>query len=481
MGSDQKNAFAAIILSGLILFGWQTYFAPQPVAERPVTQVTKSAEAVAAKVETPTLVKDDFVKETIVISSGENQFAVRNDLAVGKGKTPDEKYGFHKITGSDFPFKIQILGANNTYQTLKLKITSKERRKLSAVVEELKISVSMFFQENGEMSLSLNSPMPYKYRLVFNSEKEELENRRYREFIYLTGGDVERETVGDEFQAEGKVKWVGIDHEFHIFNFIFSEKTLTNLKADNKGNLFVEIINPTNAFSGKLVFTIKNYDKLDALGDNLKLTVDFGIFGIVAVPIFRGMQFFYSWIPNYGWAIILLTLLIRTLTFPLQYKSFKSMKKMQVIQPEITKIKEKYKDDPQRMQKETMELFKRAGANPLGGCLPLLLQMPIFFAFYKVLYQSVELVGAPWIFWVTDLSQKDPLYILPVLMAISMFLQQKFTPTTTTDPMQKKLMMFMPLIFGFIMKDLPSGLTLYIFVSTIFGILQQMFVYRTTD
>jgi len=477
MGSDQKRAFGAIILSGLILFAWQAYFAPKQQVVSPTPVVV---EKVVEKVETPAPVVEEFTKESYVLRSGDNEIELRNDLSFGKAKSIDEKYDFKSITGNDFPFKVQILTSNNTYQTLKLKINEKGNNKISGIVEDLKINFSVVLKEDGRSSLSLNSSMPYKYRIVFNSEKEELENRRYREFIYLTN-DVEREDVGEEFQAEGKLKWVGIDHQYHIFNFIFPDKTLSNLKADNKGNLFVEVINPTNSFNGDLVFTKKNYDKLEALGDNLKLTVDFGLFGIVAVPIFRGMQFFYNLIPNYGWAIILLTLVIRTITFPLQYKSFKSMKKMQVIQPEITKIKEKYKEDPQRMQKETMELFKRAGANPLGGCLPLLLQMPIFFAFYKVLYQAVELVGAPWIFWVTDLSQKDPLYILPVLMAISMFLQQKFTPTTTTDPMQKKLMMFMPLIFGFIMKDLPSGLTLYIFVSTIFGILQQMFVYRTTD
>ena len=151
---------------------------------------------------------------------------------------------------------------------------------------------------------------------------------------------------------------------------------------------------------------------------------------------------------------------------------------MQIIQPELTKLKEKFKDDPKRMQKETMELFKREKANPLGGCLPLLLQMPIFFAFYKVLYAAVELVGAPFIFWITDLSIKDPFYVLPVLMAFSMFLQQKLTPSASADPTQQKVMMFMPLIFGVIMKDLPAGLNLYIFISTIFGVTQQLFVYK---
>lgn len=166
------------------------------------------------------------------------------------------------------------------------------------------------------------------------------------------------------------------------------------------------------------------------------------------------------------------------LTFPLQYKSFKSMKKMQVIQPELTKIREKFKSDPQKLQQETMALFKKAGANPLGGCLPLILQMPIFFAFYQVLYSAVELVDAPFYWWILDLSEKDPYYILPILMSIAMFFQQKITPATVTDPVQKKILLFMPLVFGLIMKDLPSGLTLYILVSTIFGMAQQLYVYK---
>jgi YidC/Oxa1 family membrane protein insertase len=226
------------------------------------------------------------------------------------------------------------------------------------------------------------------------------------------------------------------------------------------------------------VFVKKEYNYLTGLGHNLQNSVDFGIWGIFAVWILKGLQFFYKFIPNYGISIILLTFLIRLITFPLQYKSFVSMKKLQLVQPELTKIREKFKDDPQRMQKESMELFRKSGANPIGGCLPLLLQMPVFFAFYKVLNGAVELVDAPFIAWIHDLSNKDPYYVLPVLMTLAMFLQQKMTPNTITDPVQKKVMLFMPLIFGVIMKDLPSGLSLYIFVSTLFGILQQVLVFN---
>jgi YidC/Oxa1 family membrane protein insertase len=288
-------------------------------------------------------------------------------------------------------------------------------------------------------------------------------------------------SVGKENSHDGLFKWFGVDFNYHLIAVVFNDKQPSVLSTTEQGLLTLTMSNSLNNLEYYIIFSKKNYDTLDSLGDNLKQSVDFGVFSILAVPILRGLQFIYKYIPNYGLGIIILTLLIRLLTFPLQYKSFKSMKKMQQVQPELTKLKEKFKDDPQRMQKETMELFKRAGANPLGGCLPLLLQLPFFFAIYKVLYSSVELVGAPFFGWIHDLSNKDPYYVFPVLMAISMFLQQKITPTTTTDATQQKVMMFMPLIFGLIMKDLPSGLVLYIFVSTIFGIAQQFFVYKVTD
>ncbi|MEK7355069.1 MAG: membrane protein insertase YidC, partial [Bdellovibrionota bacterium] len=174
--------------------------------------------------------------------------------------------------------------------------------------------------------------------------------------------------------------------------------------------------------------------------------------------------------------IIILSIIVRLLVMPFTVYSYKSMKVMQQLQPEMTRIREKYKDKPadQKMQmnQEIMDLMKRNKANPVGGCLPMLLQLPVFIALYAVLGQSIELYRAPFIFWIHDLSIKDPYYVLPVLMGITMYVQQKMTPTTM-DPQQAKIMMWMPVIFSFFMISLPSGLTLYIFVSTLFGIIQQ--------
>ena len=183
-----------------------------------------------------------------------------------------------------------------------------------------------------------------------------------------------------------------------------------------------------------------------------------------------------GFVHNYGMAIILLTLLVRLLFAPLQMKSYASMKAMQKLQPQIAALKEKYKDEPQRFNQEQMALFKTNKVNPLGGCLPMLVQLPVFIALYALLGNSIELFHAPFFGWVQDLSVKDPFYVFPVLMGISMFVQQRMTPTPGMDPMQAKMMYLMPVVFTFIMLNLPSGLTIYIFLSTVLGIAQQVWM-----
>jgi YidC/Oxa1 family membrane protein insertase len=230
------------------------------------------------------------------------------------------------------------------------------------------------------------------------------------------------------------------------------------------------------AFAGPKSFSI-----LEKVDEGLTKVIDYGVFAIVAKPILWLLKAIHSALGNWGWAIVILTIFVRLLVLPFNIMAFKSMKAMQKIQPEMTRIRERYKDKPadQRLQmnQEIMDLMKRSKANPLGGCLPMLLQLPVFIALYQVLSQSIELYQAPFMLWINDLSVKDPLYVLPVLMGATMFLQQKLTPTTM-DPQQAKIMMWMPVIFSFFMLSLPSGLTLYIFVSTLFGVVQQMILMR---
>jgi YidC/Oxa1 family membrane protein insertase len=225
----------------------------------------------------------------------------------------------------------------------------------------------------------------------------------------------------------------------------------------------------------------KDVDILNAVDPRLKQLIDWGWFGVIAKPLFYCLKWIDSHIAhNYGWSIILLTVTINLLLLPLRYTSLKSSRKMQALQPHIKAINDKYKNismrDPRKAEQnqEVMDLYKKHGVNPVGGCLPMLLQLPILYAIYRVLTVAIELRGAHWL-WVTDLSQPEnlPIRILPSVMVVTQFLLQRMTPNPTTDPSQQKMMMFMPLAFGFFFYYYPSGLVLYWLTGNLVGILQQ--------
>ena len=221
----------------------------------------------------------------------------------------------------------------------------------------------------------------------------------------------------------------------------------------------------------------KDLDILKKVDPQMTASVDFGWFSWLAIVLFDILRWLYSLVHNYGIAIILLTLLVRMVVLPFNLMSYRSMKAMQVIQPEIKALREKYKDDQAKLNSEMMAFMKEHKVNPLGGCLPMLLQFPIFIALYRVFGQSIDLYQAPFGWWIHDLSLKDPYYILPVVMGVVFFFQTKLTPSTM-EPAQQKVMMFMPILFSFFMAGLPSALTLYMCVSTIFGFVQQTYVMR---
>ena len=221
----------------------------------------------------------------------------------------------------------------------------------------------------------------------------------------------------------------------------------------------------------------KEPQALTAAGHQLDKIVGFGFFDLLAQPLFVVLTFLFGYFKNYGVAIILLTVLIKIIFWPLTHKSYSSMKSMQKLQPEMQKLRDKFKNDKERLNKEMMSLYKTHSVNPLGGCLPMLVQIPVFFALYQVLLSSIALRHAPFAFWLTDLSDKDPYYITPLLMGASMFVQQKMTPTTA-DPMQAKIFMMMPIVFTFMFLNFPSGLVIYWLVNNLLTILQQYFIHR---
>jgi YidC/Oxa1 family membrane protein insertase len=230
----------------------------------------------------------------------------------------------------------------------------------------------------------------------------------------------------------------------------------------------------------------KSIDGLKAVRPPLNSLVQFGWWTFVAEPLFYSLQWLHKYVPNYGWAIVLITIGINMVMFPLKVKSMRAMQKMQKVAPEIKAIQDRYKKysmrDPRKaeMNKEVMAVYSREGINPLGSCWPTLIQMPIWFGLYRMLANTIELRHTPWFGWIHDLSAHDPYYILPVVMAISMYFMQKMTPTPGMDPAQAKMMAMTPLIFGGMFALSPSGLALYILTSNIVGIGQQWYLYRTT-
>jgi YidC/Oxa1 family membrane protein insertase len=240
--------------------------------------------------------------------------------------------------------------------------------------------------------------------------------------------------------------------------------------------LWVGLNSEGGAVSGLAYFGPKKADMLERY--ELSETLQLGIFGFIAFFLLKALVWVNSFTNNFGWAIVFLTVMIKLVLYPLQHKSIVSMKRMQKVQPKMNAIRDKYrksKTDPQQRQKmnvEMMELYKREGINPMSGCLPILLQLPILWAFYILLSNAIELRGEPFLLWITDLSAKDPYYITPILMTVTMFIQTWMMPSAA-DPMQRKIFLAMPIIFGWIFKEFPSGLVLYWLVQNLLTILQQ--------
>ncbi|VFP86643.1 Membrane protein insertase YidC [Candidatus Erwinia haradaeae] len=221
--------------------------------------------------------------------------------------------------------------------------------------------------------------------------------------------------------------------------------------------------------------------RMTTVAPYLELTVDYGWLWFISQPLFKLLQFINRFINNWGFSIVLITLIVRSVTYPLSKAQYTSMARMRVLQPKIQSMRERFGEDKQRMSQEMMALYKRENVNPLGGCLPLIIQMPIFLGLYYMLIGSVELRHASFVFWIKDLSEQDPYYILPLLMGATMFFIQKLSPTTATDPIQQKIITFMPVIFTVFFLCFPSGLVLYYIVSNLVTLLQQHMIYRDLE
>ncbi|NIY84559.1 membrane protein insertase YidC [Vibrio hepatarius] len=284
--------------------------------------------------------------------------------------------------------------------------------------------------------------------------------------------------------------WAAMIQHYFASAWIPRNEAGTNLYTrviGNLGDIGVRMPNKTIANGDSAQFTAtlwvgpKLQDQMSEVAPNLDLVVDYGWLWFIAKPLHMLLSFIQSFVGNWGVAIICLTFIVRGAMYPLTKAQYTSMAKMRMLQPKLQAMRERIGDDRQRMSQEMMELYKKEKVNPLGGCLPLVLQMPIFIALYWALMESVELRHSPFFGWIHDLSAQDPYYILPLLMGASMFLIQKMSPTTVTDPMQQKIMTFMPVMFTFFFLFFPSGLVLYWLVSNIVTLIQQTLIYKSLE
>ncbi|ENM1934234.1 membrane protein insertase YidC [Vibrio cholerae] len=286
------------------------------------------------------------------------------------------------------------------------------------------------------------------------------------------------------------VNWVAMIQHYFASAWIPRDEPQAQLYSrviNNLGDMGIRTPNKTIANGDKAEFEAtlwvgpKLQDQMAATAPNLDLVVDYGWLWFIAKPLHWLLSVIQSFVGNWGVAIICLTFIVRGAMYPLTKAQYTSMAKMRMLQPKLQAMRERIGDDRQRMSQEMMELYKKEKVNPLGGCLPILLQMPIFIALYWALMESVELRHSPFFGWIHDLSAQDPYYILPLLMGASMFVIQKMSPTTITDPMQQKIMTFMPVMFTFFFLWFPSGLVLYWLVSNIVTLIQQTLIYKALE
>ena len=306
-------------------------------------------------------------------------------------------------------------------------------------------------------------------------------------FINNERVETKAEDVSGILRQQGTLEWTALQNKYFSAVLIPGRGVKNAVVTKSDSNVYVgldfEAVQSSASAAFSLYAGTKELQILENTGHKLVRLMDYGWLGnkfaFLVKPLLRVLRYFYSLTQNYGWSIIILTCIIKIMFFPLTHKSFKSMKGMQKIQPYVKVIQERNKNDRNKMNEELIDLYKKHRVNPLGGCLPMLLQIPVFIALYHVLFFSIELRGAPFLWWIKDLSESDPYYISPILMGATMFLQQKMTPSVG-DPIQQKVMMFLPVIFTFMFVSFPAGLVIYWTINNILTISQQYYIYKFT-
>ncbi len=501
-----SNTVLAMVLTFIIFIGWQKYMEskyPKPLKGVNTQEVMekKGLESKSKKfflteeenLQTPTVEQKEihFEDENWSFTINSNGMSVDKVIIKNINKVAKKPYAFKNIKhfyqttldGKILKFDFKRTSENEFMGTAVYK-GQKIRKTMVVDSTNFTFDVKVFFQKNISSKFSIKE--------LITSNIQEPKNKVFflpafeRNEFFVTGEENEERkvltiteispepklypfssivSVGDEYFTAALLNKGKISPTV-VFN---QKKAKLNVAAVYE---FTDLIN-VNEVEYKLFIGPKNVRTLTNVSSDLVNVINFMYLGFLARPILKVLDILYDLLGNYGWAVVVLTLLIRLLIMPLTTSSLKSMKRMQVIQPELKKIKEKYKNQPKMINQKTMEAMKKHKVNPLGGCLPMLLQMPIFFAFYRGLSESVDLYQAPFFGWITDLSKMDPYFIFPILSMVGMVAHQIVTPSNM-DKVQKRMMLFMPVVFGIFFITLPSALTIYMAISSWFGVLQHM-------
>jgi YidC/Oxa1 family membrane protein insertase len=538
----EKRVILALALSALVFLVFQ-YIGPkpalQPVTQKPIEEQAKQAQSATAEAEqTPApaaLVSSaaDDTKATarkIVVAGGKYRAVVDNRGAVLtswqlQDYRSNQNNVFEMIAGSkgsedlSFPasmifpdaslntlankefYQVSIEGGQDTDAALMAPVTVVMRLKRGDLSIEKRFR---FEKDNYLVDLSMvcekgGKALEGRFLLGqdLGPEQEHFISSAKIEAVYYSAGKTRRESPPkDEKEIrkiEGDVRWVGLDMQYFAIiaiperplpYFDIQKRPIKTVGLDGKAadrDLLKTAMPIDGSMRSQLYLGPKKQSDLKAVKSvDLTEVINYGTFSILVIPLLSSLRWIYQYVNNYGLAIIILTLIISVLLFPFRLKQMISMKKMQVLQPKMNAIKEKYsrfkKTDPKRaeMNQEMMALYKDHGVNPLGGCIPLILQLPLLWAFYSLLANSIELRQAPFYGWLKDLSVMDPSYVLPIIMGITMFISQKMTPMSPgMDPTQAKMMMVMPVVFTVMFLNVSSGLNLYFLCSNIFQIALQ--------
>ena len=350
--------------------------------------------------------------------------------------------------------------------------------------------------ENGTGSAATVQPYAQLKQVMEFEDDSNMFMPTYRGAAYSTEDDRYQKYSFDEIEDDNlrettKAGWVGMLEHYFVSAWVPSQEQANTLYSRNLKNQYavIGVLSPsesvapgeTKTLASTLYMGPKDQESLAKIARGLDLTVDYGILFWISQPLFALLTFLHSLVNNWGVAIILITIVVKGAMYWLTKKQYESMARMRNLAPKMQQLKDRFGDDRQKMSQAMMELYRKEKVNPMGGCLPLLLQMPIFLALYWVLMESVELRHADFVLWITDLSTKDPYFVLPILTGASMYLLQKLQPTTITDPMQQKIMQWMPVAMSVFFLWFPAGLVLYWLVSNVITLVQAKMIYASME